>query len=131
MYAIRSYYALALWPLPVLLGGSHWPLWGAAGKLLLGGAALAALRRPPSRSVRRFSLRGTLLFFAGSALLLPPLLLVAGLASVDRLLDGETGGFMRVHPDGIYMTERLYRRAAKSVRLVGMVHVGEESYNFV
>jgi len=123
---------LLLWPLPPLLGGSAWPLVAAAGQALLGLGALLRLRRCAARPgvplPPRFGLRHTLLFFAGSVLLLPLLLVAAGLAAADRLLDGETGGFMRVHPAGIYMTERTYERQGRLVRLVGMVHIGEEEY---
>jgi len=124
--------ALAFWPFPALLGGARWPLAAAAGQVLLGVGvlrrwhrALSGAGQPP---LLRFRLRGTLLFLACNALLLPLLLVAIGLATADCFLDGQTSGFMRVLPTGIYMTERLYQRDEKVVRLVGMVHIGEEGY---
>ncbi|HEX2770228.1 MAG TPA: hypothetical protein VHN12_13205, partial [Geobacteraceae bacterium] len=39
-----------------------------------------------------------------------------------------TSGFMRLAPGGLYMTDRVYRRDNRTIRLAGMIHVGEKEY---
>jgi len=40
----------------------------------------------------------------------------------------KTSGFMRIAPGGIYMRERVYCRDNRTIRLAGMIHVGEKGY---
>ena len=38
------------------------------------------------------------------------------------------GGFVRLKPDGLYMVEKVYAQGPKTIRLAGMIHLGEEDY---
>lgn len=75
-----------------------------------------------------FSMKNTLTF-TGINLLLAPLvfgLLVFG--SARSLIEENAGSFMRLAPDGLHMTEKVYRRGNKTIRLAAMIHLGEQRY---
>ncbi len=75
-----------------------------------------------------FSLRNTLLFGAANLVVIPLVLLLLTLGAANSYLEEHTAGFMRLAPDGLYMTERVYRRNNKTIRLAAMIHVGEKEY---
>jgi hypothetical protein len=75
-----------------------------------------------------FSAKNTLIFAGVSVIVLPVVAAALTLSLADVWALQNTAGFIRVTPRGLYMTERLYRRGSKTVRLTGMVHVGEKQY---
>jgi hypothetical protein len=75
-----------------------------------------------------FSLRNTLIFVAANLFVIPMALVFITLSAADSFIETRTSGFMRIAPDGIYMTERVYRHDNKTIRLVSMIHVGEKEY---
>jgi len=91
----------------------------AGGKLLL----TKEMFPPPF-----FSLKNTLLFGAANLFIVPVVLVLLGLFLVNAFLSGQTAGFIRLAPDGVHMTERIYRLKDKTIRLVSMIHVGEQEY---
>ncbi|MBU5635948.1 hypothetical protein KOM00_04305 [Geomonas sp. Red69] len=75
-----------------------------------------------------FEAKNTLAFTAVNLVLLPVLLATFTLFLADAWALNNTAGFIRVSPRGLYLTERVYRRGSKTLRLTGMVHVGEKGY---
>ncbi|HWI41173.1 MAG TPA: hypothetical protein VNX25_06750 [Verrucomicrobiae bacterium] len=75
-----------------------------------------------------FGARNTLVFCGVNLVVLPPLLVLLLLSSAARQIEEASAGFIRLAPDGLYMTERIYRKGDKSVRLAGMIHFGEKEY---
>lgn len=75
-----------------------------------------------------FSGRNTLVFFGINLPLLPVVLATLLLYTADSYATFNTAGFVRVSPGGVYMMERVYKKDAKTVRLAGMIHVGEKKY---
>ena len=43
-------------------------------------------------------------------------------------VETSTGGYVRLHPDGIYLVERQFQSNGNEVRLAGMVHVAREEF---
>jgi hypothetical protein len=75
-----------------------------------------------------FSLRNTLIFGAANLFVIPFALVLFTLYAVNSYMEVNTSGFMRLGPDGLHMTERVYRRDNKTIRLAAMIHVGEKEY---
>lgn len=75
-----------------------------------------------------FGLRNTLIFSGVNLVLLPVLLALMTLYVADATALTNTAGFIRISPRGLYLTERVYRKGNQTVRLTGMVHVGEKRY---
>lgn len=129
--------ALGMWPLGIIVPYDKLGVCGAGLQLLAAGLALAYIRRLSGRSVwltremlagSFFSLGNTLLFTTASIVLLPAALLFFGVGGAASYLEKETAGFMRLGLDGIYMTEKRYSADDKTVRLAGMIHIGEREY---
>lgn len=108
----------------------------AAAQVALGAWAMALLYwRGGGRPWLRGEDLGPRVFALGSALRMVAftLLLVlpgsfatfAGLC--ERCLDRFTGGFVDLRWTGLWVVERSYTRSANTVRLVGMMHIGEQS----
>lgn len=75
-----------------------------------------------------FSIKNTLLFGTANLFIIPAALVLLGLFIVNAFLSVQTAGFIRLAPDGVHMTERVYRLNDKTIRLVSMIHVGEKGY---
>lgn len=75
-----------------------------------------------------FSLRHTLAFLGANLVVLPLVLLLLVFSGINAWLAENTAGFMRLAPDGLHMTERVYRKGDRAIRLAGMIHVGEKGY---
>lgn len=43
-------------------------------------------------------------------------------------IETSTGGYVRLHPDGLYLVERQFQLDGNEVRLAGMVHVAQEDF---
>jgi hypothetical protein len=75
-----------------------------------------------------FDLKQTLYFAAASLLIVPAVSLLCLLASASAFADKATSGFVRIAPDGLYMSERIYRLNDRTIRLSGMIHVGDQQF---
>ncbi|MBJ6801530.1 TraB/GumN family protein [Geomonas propionica] len=75
-----------------------------------------------------FGTRNTFVFAGINLVLLPVLLATMTLFLADAWALNNTAGFIRVTPRGVYLTERVYRRGNQTLRLTGMVHIGEKGY---
>lgn len=73
-------------------------------------------------------LANTLLFWGGTLLIVPVTVAMIGLATLNAYVEGGTAGFVHLRPGGLYMTERVYRNEGKTIRLIGMIHVGDRKY---
>lgn len=75
-----------------------------------------------------FDLRNTVIFGAANLFVVPFALLLTVLCSADSYIRKHSAGFMRLAPDGLRMTEKVYRRDNRTIRLAAMIHVGEKEY---
>lgn len=90
---------------------------------------VAGLLMPKTRfSGPFFSLRNTLIFTAANIVAIPIVLVLCFFVGINSLMDKYASGFMHLAPDGLHMTEKVYRRGNKTIRLAGMIHVGEKEY---
>jgi len=128
---------LDFWPLRELSGPDSYRLIGAGGQLLLGILILRCNRRrnqrglllAPSQFVGPgFSGRTFFRFCLLNILVLPMALGLLGFSAAGNLLERNTAEFVQLKPNGLYMTEKIYRRQEKTVRLVAMIHLGREDY---
>ncbi|MBE0500385.1 MAG: hypothetical protein IBX47_03005 [Desulfuromonadales bacterium] len=127
--------ALGAWPIANTAG--LFGLFAAAIQILLGllpfilyaGTAGSNRLLPEERFLSEFfALRNTLLFFLLQIIFLPLFAAFMVVSVVAQYADQGTAGFMRLGSDGIYMEERSYSRAGKTIRLAGMIHVGEKDF---
>lgn len=129
--------ALVPWAVPGWLESGAFGL-GAAGFQVVLGLLPLALKQPGGhRSLalsaalfRRpgFSWKHTLAFVGINLFVLPVALGLLGVAGVAAFVEEHTSGYVRLAPEGIYMTERVYTHEDKTIRLAGMVHVGGKDY---
>ena len=131
-----SWGLLDYWPLEALLGNSY-RLYTAGGQLLLGLLALQLNHLQNRKSlllVRSqfagpgFSGRNFFRFCLLSIPLLPLALLLLSYAAASSLIEQHSAGFVRLKPNGLYMTEKIYTRGEKEIRLAGMIHLGQQTY---
>ena len=136
---------LALFPPVVMLVGlplAYWLGWEnyglvqvTAAQASLAVVALALLRLRTGRLWMRaedlpepsFALGPTLRMVAFSLVLVIPGTTTAFVGLCERCLVRFTGGFVDVRWDGLWVVERRYVRAESTVRLVGMMHIGDQS----
>lgn len=135
-------FAWLLWDL-----ARWWPLTsftGTAGELLLAIAPLLlgviVLKRnagsnggslllvPDQFAGPAFSLGRLLRFTLTSLLVLPVLTLLILFSLAGNLLDSSSGGFVQLKADGLYMTEKVYQRQEKQIRLAAMIHLAQPDY---
>ncbi|MDF1579155.1 MAG: hypothetical protein P1P74_00065 [Desulfuromonadales bacterium] len=127
----------SLWPLPAIIGSQPTALLAAAAQVLLGMLPLVMVRR---RLRRRWELRRELFarptfnrryfikFTATSLISVPFVLLLTGWLMACYLVYHQSGGFVRLATDGLYMVERDYVREGKTIRLSSMIHVGDRAF---
>lgn len=48
--------------------------------------------------------------------------------SAAEAVENRTGGYVTLRPSGLYLTEKIFRREDKEIRLVGMIHVAKSSF---
>ena len=125
------------WLFPPLAEIRVYGLITAVIQLLLGSLPLRYFRSGEARSLTMppelftrpwFGLRNTLIFCGVNLLVLPLVLALFGLSVGDAYLADATSGFMRLSPGGFRMTERVYRRDNRTIRLAAMIHVGNRGY---
>ena len=129
---------LSVWLVPALAGSNAYGLLMAALQVALGGCLVDRLRRegePPGLTLPAtrfegpfFTPRNTLVFAAVNVVVLPIALVTLALYQANSYAAKATAGFVRVEPRGLYMTERVYRRDGRTIRLASMIHVGEKQY---
>lgn len=128
---------LSVWFFPVLGAFKLYGLFMAALQVGLGTFLVsrfndnpaAPLTLPPALfEVPYFDPRNTLVFAGVNILVLPAALLTGVLFVGNSYATEATGGFMNVSPRGLYMAERTYRRGDRTVKLAGMIHIGEKEY---
>lgn len=79
-------------------------------------------------SSRFFNLRHTLKYVAVSLVVVPVVFVLLTLASANAYADKATSGFIRIAPGGLYMSERIYTKDQKTIRLTSMIHVGDKKF---
>ena len=128
---------LSGWLFPGLAEIRIYGLMAAAAQVVLGMLPLHYFRNGDKRSLTMpakmfippmFSLWNSLAFTAASLIVIPLVLVIFGLSMVDSYMAGFTSGFMRLEPGGLKMTERIYQRGNRTVRLAAMIHVGDKNY---
>jgi len=128
---------ISVWVFPAVSGNWVFGLLAAVGQLLLCLLPVHYLRKSNQTGylMRRemfqepfFSLRNTLVFGAVNLVVIPLVSVLLLFATVSSYMQKSTSGFMRLAPKGIYMTEKVYRRDNRAIRLVGMIHMGEKQY---
>jgi hypothetical protein len=124
------------WPLENI-GGQYFQLFIACGQLLLITLLLNLNRQLNHKSQLftqdqfagpSFSGKNLIYFSLINLLVVPVVLFLIGFSFVGTLIKTNTAGFVQLKPDGLYMTERIYQRGNKQIRLVGMIHLGQEEY---
>lgn len=125
------------WLFPTLAGIRVYGLILAAAQVVIGMLPLTIFRRAGDRSLTMppelfsaplFSLRNTLLFCGANLLVAPLVLLLFALTVLNANIAEHTAGFMHLTPGGLSMTERVYTRDKRTIRLAAMIHVGNKEY---
>ncbi len=128
---------LSTWAFPELAEIKVFGVLAATLQLLLGMLPFCFFRKGEERSLTMpddiftapfFKLKNTLLFFGANLAVFPLVLSLLLLAAADSYLLEHTSGFMRLGPGGIRMTERVYGKDNRTVRLAAMIHVGDRGY---
>jgi len=123
-------------PLPLLLqSGTAFGLSAAALQFALGAGAFLWLRRRSGSGAwteiaaaqPAFSLRHTLSLAALALLVLAPLGAAYMLVWVATWTQLASNGFVSFDLHGVSVDDRRYARADREIRLVGMMHIGEEA----
>ena len=129
--------SLSTWLFPVLSGIKIYGLLAAAAQVALAmlpfyyfkNGTTRTLTMPPEMvTAPYFSLRNTLTFSAASLVIIPFVLILSLLSATNGSMNRYTSGFMRLDPGGLRMTERVYRRDNRTIRLAAMIHVGDREY---
>ena len=128
---------LSTWLFPALGEIRIYGLLAAAAQVALGMLPLYFFRKGRARSlmlppemfvVPFFNRRNTLIFCAANLFIIPLALALLVLFMANSYMTAYTSGFMRLDPGGLRMTERVYRRDNRTVRLTAMIHVGSREY---
>jgi len=83
--------------------------------------------RPEDLSLPSFSLGALLRMAAFTVLVVLPGSLGSCVGLCERSLDRFTGGYVEVGLSGVELVERAYTRGDSTVRLLGMMHIGDEA----
>jgi hypothetical protein len=75
-----------------------------------------------------FSLKNSAIFTVLSLVVVPLVSVLLLLSTTNSFLRKNTSGFVRLDPQGVYMADKVYRRDDRTIRLVGMIHIGEKRY---
>jgi len=128
---------LSTWLFPQLAGIRSLGLIAAALQVVLGMLPLYYFRNGEARSLTMppelfaapfFSIRNTLLFGGVNLFIVPFTLMIFSLSAADAFITGYTSGFMHISPGGLRMTERVYRKGNRTIRLAAMIHMGDKEY---
>ncbi len=125
-----------LWPLPLIFDRTHYMVPATLVQVLLGVAPLLHLKKSGGQwllpadmfSGPFFGWKHSVTFFVAN-LIISPLVLVYMVFSFASLqLYEQSGGFARLWPSGLRMTEKIYRCADKEIHLTGMIHIADQAY---
>ncbi|MBC7963526.1 MAG: hypothetical protein H7Y05_11350, partial [Steroidobacteraceae bacterium] len=128
---------ISTWLFPVLADIRIYGLLMAGVQVVLGSLPLCCFRKGGARSLTMppelfaapfFSLRNTLIFSAANLPVIPLALVLLVFCAANAYMAEHTSGFMRLEPGGLKMTEKIYRRDNRTIRLAAMIHVGDRQY---
>jgi hypothetical protein len=128
---------LSVWFFPSLYGNRSYGLLAASAQVALmiipvtrfhNGGRFSLTMPQGIFEAPLFGLRNTLVFLAANIVVIPPALAMLALYTANSYISAQTSGFMRIAPGGIHMSERIYGRGKRTIRLTGMIHVGEKGY---
>jgi hypothetical protein len=128
---------ISTWIFPVLAEVRVYGLFLAALQVALGMLPLLFFRTNDQRRVTMppelfqapfFSTKNSAIFFSTNLLVIPIALLLVSLSVVNAYMTEYTSGFMRLGPGGLSMTERIYERDNRTIRLAAMIHIGSREY---
>lgn len=128
---------LSTWIFPALAGFAWYGFLAAAAQVALCTLPLSRFRKGGAQSLTMppelfdapfFDLRQTMVFGVANLFLVPFALATLALVTADSYMAQTTSGYLRIKPTGVYMTERIYRRDNRTIRLASMIHVGEKRY---
>ncbi len=128
---------ISTWLFPTIAGIRIYGFLLSAGQVVLGMLPLCFFRKGDARSLTMppemfttpfFGLRNSLVFGAASVVVIPLALAMLVLSVADAYMAEYTSGFMHLAPGGLRMTERVYTRNNRTVRLAAMIHVGDRGY---
>jgi hypothetical protein len=128
---------LSTWFFPALSGNRSYGLLAAVAQVALVLLPLSRFRNGGRRSLTMpqtmfeaplFGVKNTLVFGAVNIFAIPLALVMLVLYTANSYMAVLTSGFMRIAPSGIFMSERVYCRDRLTIRLAGMIHVGERGY---
>jgi hypothetical protein len=126
-----------LWPLPIMFDRTGYMVPAALGQVLLGVAPLVYLKKKTGRQWMLptdtfakpfFGWGHTVVFFVVSLFLSPVVLVYMALSFASLQLYEQSGGFARLWPGGLQMTEKIYRSTDKEIRLTSMIHIADKAY---
>ena len=121
-----------LWPLPLMFDRTHYMLPAALVQVLLGVAPLLYLKKKSGGqwllpadmfSGPFFGWKHSAAFFIANLIISPLVLAYMVFSFASLQLYEQSGGFARLWPSGLQMTEKIYRRADKEIHLTGMIHI--------
>ncbi|NTV51027.1 MAG: hypothetical protein HGA20_15465 [Geobacteraceae bacterium] len=128
---------LSTWIFPALADFRTYGLLMAAAQVLLGMLPLYYFRKGDERTLTMppemfstpfFSIRNSLTFGAANLLVIPLFLVISALSAADAYMAEYTSGFMHLTPGGLRMSERVYKKDNRTIRLAAMIHVGNREY---
>jgi hypothetical protein len=128
---------LSTWIFPILADFRIYGLLMAATQVLLGMLPLYYFRKGDERSLTMppelfsapfFSIRNSLIFGAANLFIIPLFLVISVLSAADAYMTDYTSGFMHLTPGGLQMTERVYKKDNRTIRLAAMIHIGNREY---
>lgn len=125
------------WLFPFLADIRAYGLMAAAAQLSLGMLPLFSFRKGGDRCLTMgpeiftapfFRLKNTLIFSTANLLAAPFVLTLLALFAANAYMVEYSAGFMKLDPGGLRMTERVYTRDNRTIRLTAMIHVGNSEY---
>ncbi|MDA8429481.1 MAG: hypothetical protein M0T70_09525 [Geobacteraceae bacterium] len=128
---------VSTWFFPSLAELRMYGLLLAAAQVAIGMLPLTRFRKgnercltmPPALfAAPSFSLRNTLFFCGANLIVIPLVLLIFAFTVADANMAEYTAGFMHLTPGGLSMTERVYTRGNRTIRLAAMIHIGDKEY---
>jgi hypothetical protein len=128
---------VSTWLFPSLSGSGVYSLIMAAAQVAIGMLPLSCFRLGGERCLTMpptlfagpfFSPKNSLTFFAANLFVIPLILLLSVFTVANAYMSEYTAGFMHLAPGGLTMSERIYTRDNRTIRLAAMIHVGNKEY---
>ncbi len=127
---------LGYWPLEESIG-NYFLLYASCWQLLLGILILRLNRQLNNKSLfftpsqfagPFFSGRNLFIFCLISIPVIPAGLLLISYSIAGQLIETTTANFVKLKPNGLYISERIYQQEDKQIRLTGMIHLAQKSF---